>query len=185
MEADGLRIKAQATLVKDASSVQWEELFESLMAENGAALFRLAAGFTNSAADRDDLFQEMVLAIWKSLPKFRGESSARTYLFRVAHNRGIAYLVRRRMFQANEAEQLAVRDPAPGPERQLEAKEQRQRLLDAVRRLPFAYREVITLALEGLNYAEIGEVTGLSEANIGKRLSRAKTVLRELLELRK
>ena len=67
----------------------------------------------------------------------------------------------------------------------MEAKEQRRTLLNAVRRLPFTYRDVITLALEGLSYAEIAEVLGLSEANVGVRLNRAKAALRALLEKRK
>jgi RNA polymerase sigma-70 factor, ECF subfamily len=182
MEADSLPAEGLSAASRDMPKTRLEEFFNHLMAENGPALFRLAGGFTNTAADRDDLFQEIVLAIWQSLPNFRGESSARTYLFRIAHNRGIAHLVSRRMLQTSEAEELLVHDPRPDPERQVEAEEQRQHLLDAVRRLPFLYRDVITLALEGLNYAEIAEILGVSEANVGTRLNRAKSALRELLE---
>ena len=69
--------------------------FDNLIATHGPSLQRLAAAYTNSASDRDDLFQEIVLAIWKSLASFRGESSDRTFIFRIAHNRAMAHLVRR------------------------------------------------------------------------------------------
>lgn len=185
MGADTARTKGLFTLSSDSRHTELEALFHKLMAENGPSLFRLAGGFTNSSADRDDLFQEMALAIWQALPNFRGESSARTYLFRIARNRGITYLVSRPAIQAVEGEEPALADWRPDPERQVQTEERRERLLNAIRRLPFAYRDVITLALEGLSYAEMAEILGLSETNVGARLNRAKAVLKELLEKKK
>jgi RNA polymerase sigma factor (sigma-70 family) len=182
MEADSFAAESVIALTKDTQAAHLEELFDSLIAQNGPALFRLAAGYTNSAADRDDLFQEMVLAIWRSLPQFRGESSARTYLFRIAHNRGIAHRVSRASIQTVDTEDLLVRDPSPDPERQLDAQQQRQTLLNAVRKLPLVYRDVITLALEGLTYVEMAQVLGVSEANVGTRLNRARAALRDALK---
>jgi len=182
MAANGLVAKAHDAVSRDTPRTALEEFFDSLMAGNGPALFRLAGGFTNTPADRDDLFQEIVLAVWQALPSFRGESSPRTYLFRIARNRAIAYLVSRRMPQTIEGEELLVHDPKPDLERQVEAQQQRRNILDAVRRLPFVYRDVITLALEGLSYAEMAEVLGVSEANVGTRLTRARNALRKLLE---
>ncbi len=182
MAADSFVEKAHRAVSRETPRTGLEELFDSLMAQNGPALFRLASGFTNVPADRDDLFQEIVLAVWQALPSFRGESSPRTYIFRIARNRAIAHLVSRRTPQTVEGEELLVHDPKPDPERQVEVKEQQRNILDAVRRLPFVYRDVLTLALEGLNYAEIAEVLGVSEANVGARLTRARSVLRKLLE---
>jgi RNA polymerase sigma-70 factor (ECF subfamily) len=59
--------------------------------------------------------------------------------------------------------------------------QQGQRLLDAVQRLPVSLRQVVTLALEGLSYAEIGDVLGITETNVGARLTRARQRLRQLL----
>jgi RNA polymerase sigma factor (sigma-70 family) len=182
MAADGFLAKAQSAASQDTSRTALEEFFDSLLAENGPALFRLAGGFTNTPADRDDLFQEIVLAIWQALPSFRGESSPRTYLFRIARNRAIAFLVSRRMPQAVDGEELLIRDPAPDPERRVEADQRRRTMLEAVRKLPFVYRDIITLALEGLSYTEMAELLGVSEANVGTRLSRARSELRKLLE---
>jgi RNA polymerase sigma-70 factor (ECF subfamily) len=59
--------------------------------------------------------------------------------------------------------------------------QQGQRLLDAIQRLPVSLRQVVTLALEGLSYAEIGDVLGISETNVGARLTRARPRLRQQL----
>jgi RNA polymerase sigma-70 factor (ECF subfamily) len=59
-----------------------------------------------------------------------------------------------------------------------------KRLLDAVRALPLIYREIVLLTLEGLDYREISEVVGISESNVGARLSRARQHLRKALEQR-
>lgn len=160
-----------------------ERLFDRLLAENGAALTRLAASYTNSAADRDDLVQEIALAIWRALPHFRGECSERTFLFRIAYNRAITHLTGRR--PQTTAEDIEVPDSAPDPEAGLVRDQQRSRLRRAVHSLPLGYRQAVTLMLEGMDYGEIAQVLGISESNVGARLSRARQVLRELMEVAK
>ena len=73
-----------------------DQRFDRLLAANGPAMQRLATAYTNSSTDRDDLFQDIAVALWQALPRFRSECSERTFLFRVAHNRAIDYLRRHR-----------------------------------------------------------------------------------------
>jgi RNA polymerase sigma factor (sigma-70 family) len=165
-----------------------EQHFERILAANGAALSRLAASYTNTLSDRDDLLQEIAFAIWQALPRFRGECSERTFAFRIAHNRGITYLTRARsqasgsISRSIEDEEIEVHDPAPGPESDLTRRQRASELRQAVHRLPVAYRQVIMLTLEGLGYKEISEVLGISESNVGARLNRARQILHDLLE---
>jgi len=165
-----------------------EQEFDRLLAANGPALARLAASYTNTPSDRDDLLQEIALALWQALPAFRGESSARTFLFRIAHNRAIAYLARsqarsRARFPAADVDD--VHDPAPDPESGLAREQTAARLRQAIHRLPLVYRQAIVLALEDMGFAEIAAVLGISESNVGARLTRARQLLRESLEKRK
>jgi RNA polymerase sigma-70 factor (ECF subfamily) len=153
---------------------------EAILDAHGPALGRLAASYARESAERDDLFQEIVVAIWKALPRFRGECSERTFIFRIAHNRGVAHLVRRRP-PAADAEELEVESPDPDPEQTLSRAQQGQRLIDAVQRLPLGYRQVVTLTLEGLAYGEIADVLGITESNVGARLTRARQMLRRWL----
>ena len=159
--------------------------FDRLLAANGPALTRLATSYTNTQADRDDLLQEIAMAIWQAWPRFRSECSERTFLFRIAHNRAIAYLARARSRMQESAEEIEVHDMAPDPEAGLAQEESAERLRLAVHRLPVPYRQVVTLTLEGLAYGEIADVLGLSESNVGVRLTRARQILRELLEKQK
>jgi RNA polymerase sigma-70 factor (ECF subfamily) len=167
---------------RPVNRTQIEEQFDRLLAANGAVLSRLAGSYTDTAGDRDDLLQEIALAIWQALPRFRGECSERTFLFRIAHNRSVASLARRRSRSLERGGELEVKDPAPNPESGLAASQKAEQLRAAIRGLPVAYRQVITLTLEGLGYGEIGQVLGISESNVGARLTRARQMLKEALE---
>jgi RNA polymerase sigma-70 factor (ECF subfamily) len=159
-----------------------EQRFAALMKAEGAALTRLAASYARGSDDRDDLFQDIAVAIWQALPRFRGECLERTFLFRIAHNRGIAHIARRRPHMIESDENLELRDERPDPEQSLSAEQQRQRLLNAVLKLPVGYRQVVTLALEGMSYQEIGDILGITESNAGARLTRARQMLRRSLK---
>ena len=113
-----------------------ERQFDHLLAANGPALTRLAASYTNTSSDRDDLLQEIAIAVWKALPQFRGECSDRTFLFRVAHNRGVAFLLRNRSRTSGVLEEIEVHDPAPDPESGLAQEQRVERLKRAIHRLP-------------------------------------------------
>jgi RNA polymerase sigma-70 factor (ECF subfamily) len=162
----------------------FEKQFHELLSANGSALMRLAASYTNSSSDRDDLFQDIAMGIWKALPRFRDESSIRTFIFRIAQNRTVTYLAKRRPFR-NLDEGFDLPDPRPNPEKGFVRDQQETRLLELIRRLPVEYRQVITLTLEDMTYAEIGEVLGISESNVGVRLNRARQLLRQFVEEQK
>jgi RNA polymerase sigma-70 factor (ECF subfamily) len=159
-----------------------EQRFDALLSAHGPSLVRLAASYARRASEHDDLFQEIAFAIWRALPGFRGECSERTFVFRIAHNRGISYLARRRTPAATDDEDGELPDSGPNPEQALSANQESERLADAVQSLPIAHRQVVTLALEGLSYAEIADVLGISETNVGARLTRARHMLRERLK---
>jgi RNA polymerase sigma factor (sigma-70 family) len=156
---------------------QW---FDEILRTYGPALNRLAASYTRASGEREDLLQEIVFAIWRALPRFRGEASERTFLFRIAHNRALTHLAQRRP-PTIAADEVEVEDAGPDPERAFSAQEEGERLLDAIRQLPIGYAQVITLTLEGMSYAEVADVLGISEANVGARLTRSRDMLRKLL----
>jgi RNA polymerase sigma-70 factor (ECF subfamily) len=161
------------------SAQELEARLTALLAAHGGALSRLAASYVG-AADRDDLLQDITVAIWRALPRFRGECSGRTFVFRIAHNRAIAYITRRRL-PTGGADEVDVEDSRPNPEETLSAEQQGRRLLEAIQRLPVNHRQVVTLMLEGLSYSEIAEVLGISATNVGARLTRARQMLRAQL----
>jgi RNA polymerase sigma-70 factor, ECF subfamily len=102
-------------------------------------------------------------------------------VYRIAHNRAIAYMSRRRLPVADPDASLEIEDVTPDPERTLSREQQARRLLRAIHRLPVTYAQVVTLTLEGFSYDEIADVLGISESNVGARLTRARTMLRKLM----
>ena len=155
--------------------------FDEILREYGAALSRLAASYTRDSGEREDLLQEIAFAIWRALPQFRQESSERTFVFRIAHNRAITYVAQRRPTTIAADDNLELADVRPDPERALSTQQEGARLVEAIRQLPVGYAQVITLTLEGMSYAEVAEVLGISETNVGARLTRSREMLRKLL----
>jgi RNA polymerase sigma factor (sigma-70 family) len=168
--------------VDTISRAAFEERFRTLLDGHAPALARLAASYTRSASDRDDLLQDIAMAVWRALPGFRGDCSERTFLFRIAHNRCLTYLSKHRATVPLDDEGIDREDPAPTTEHQISLEQERHRLVAAVRRLPLIYRQAITLILEGLSYKELAEVLGISESNVGVRLNRARNLLKTFLE---
>jgi RNA polymerase sigma-70 factor (ECF subfamily) len=158
-----------------------ERRFLALLNANLPALGRLAGSYAGSTGEREDLVQDIALALWQALPRFRGESSERTFLFRIAHNHCIDHITRRRPMASLQDLELDPADGSRSIEARLTDQQDSARLQEAVRRLPLIQRQVVVLALEDMDYAEIGAVLGISENNVGVRLNRARASLRKLM----
>lgn len=151
--------------------------FERVWSDYGGALGRVVSAYARPGADHDDLAQEIAFALLGALPRFRGESSEKTFVLRVAHNRGLKHALERQPL----AEPPETADPAPGPDEALERTRQIERLFQAIRQLPLGQREVLALALEELSHDEIATILGITANNVGVRLSRARDTLKTLL----
>jgi RNA polymerase sigma-70 factor (ECF subfamily) len=157
--------------------------FEECLRSHGPALWRVIGTYAPAGAERDDLAQEVLLAVWKALPRFRGESSARTFVLRIAHNRCLsAAWQRARRPTGSDGELIRLRDPRPPVDEELSRQQRTERLLWHVRTLPLGQRQVLTLALEGLSHGEIAEVVGITPENVAVRLGRAREALRRSME---
>jgi RNA polymerase sigma-70 factor (ECF subfamily) len=153
--------------------------YEALLKRYLGPLQRLAYAYTREPSARDDLFQEIALALWTALPLFRGDASERTWLYRVAHNTAIRFTTRRlRRTRYEQPDDGMVEAASPtNPERSAIDSQQRARLWAAVRTLPLPDRRLVMLHLEGLSAAEIESVIGLSAGNVATRLTRLRRKL--------
>lgn len=153
-----------------------DERFKAWMGEHLGMLHRIARAFAGSA-DQHDLLQELMLAVWRAAPAFREDAAASTYIFRVAHNRAMTWRrsEARRRHRHSEYERLRVEDGASHDPLL-------DRLYAAIRQLEALDRSLLVLSLEGQTYAEIAAIHGLSETNIGARLTRARKKLSDLME---
>ena len=122
------------------------------------------------------------MALWKALPNYRGDSSERTFVYRVAHNTAIRFVSSQHRRAAREHVALDIANEPVSlndPERDAIRNQQWQKLWRAVRELPVIDRQVVMLRLEGLSMAEVAEVTGFSEAAVAMRFSRVRRRLTE------
>ncbi|MET3666910.1 RNA polymerase sigma factor [Caulobacter sp. 1776] len=156
-----------------------DEGFAAWLAPHLPMLHRTARAFAERP-DQHDLLQEMTLALWKARPRFRDESTAGTFVHRVAHNAALTWRRgenRRRLRGVTIEAELLTRDAGTDPQGAL-----LERLYAAIRQLPPVDRSLILLSLDGVAYAEIARLHGLSETNVGARLTRIRQRVSSLVE---
>jgi RNA polymerase sigma-70 factor (ECF subfamily) len=160
-----------------ADETRW---YANAVAEFGSALARLAAAYEFDRAQQQDLLQEIHLALWRSFAGFRNQCSLRTWVYRIAHNTAATYVRRQKragvghLVSLEELEDLADESDA---ERSLDESAVLARLAALIQRLKPLDRDVMVLYLEGTSASAIGEVTGLSPANVAQKIHRTKKVL--------
>jgi RNA polymerase sigma-70 factor (ECF subfamily) len=159
-----------------------ETLFELLLNNYGQCLSRIASSYEASPQGRQDLLQEIHLAIWTALRRFRGDCSWRTFVYRIAHNRCLTHIWRRKRLP-NQLDETVSEVPADQVdiESATVRKVDHERLIEAIRELPLLYRQVMILVMEDLPRDEIGAVLGISENNVAVRVNRGTKMLRERL----
>lgn len=155
---------------------------EQIIADYGSGLARVAASYEADRVLREDLVQEILIAIHRALPSLADPDSLAPFIFRIAHNRGVTHVARQ--VGARRIEQGMQPDVSlpETPEEKLLADERSNRVTAAVRRLPLPYRQVMTLLLEELTYAEIAEALDISLSNVGVRVNRAKAQMKAMLD---
>ena len=154
---------------------------EGIIAAYGSGLARVAASYEADRALQEDLLQEILLAIHRALPSLKDEERLAPFVFRIAHNRSVTHVMQQAARRTRDAPD-PPEEEVETPEQMLLADERSRRVADAVRRLPLPYRQVMTLLLEELSYAEIAEALGLSLSNVGVRVNRAKALLKAQLD---
>ncbi len=156
-----------------------ERQFRQLLGEHQGLLIKVVRSFADYRADQDDLFQEIVLQVWLSLPSFRKEAKPTTWLYRVALNTALAW---KRGETKRRGRQSPLSLAHPTAQAAMPADEARdgdlvEQLYTAIRALPLVKRALVVLYLDGFTYREIAEVVGVSESNVGVSLNRIKREL--------
>lgn len=152
------------------------DLYEQAAAEYGAALARLARGYEGDPDKRRDLLQEIHIALWRSFEGFDGLCSLRTWVYRVAHNTATSHVIRQRRARPQMMVGLEEVDALP-IEPETDRKVALNQLTELIHRLKPLDRQVILAWLDGMEAAEIGELTGLSSRNVATKVHRIKGVL--------
>jgi len=155
-----------------------ETTFKEWLNEHAGLIFRVVRAYGDSTEDRDDLFQEICLQLWLSIPRFEGKSKVSTWIYRVALNTAITRN-RNEKTRRRHSKQFMEFRQQQGDAGQ--ASEIIERLYDAVHKLPRVDASVVLMHFDGLAYSEMAEILGISESNVGVKLNRAKKQLALLM----
>lgn len=156
-----------------------EEALARLYERYAGLLFNYLLALVDDRQTAEDLLQEVFLAVWQGARRFRGRSTVRTWVYRIAHHRAIDHLRRRRpQVSVDEVTLVADHDP--------EAMVEQSRRAEAVRRalatLSPTHRAVVELTfVHGLSYREIADVLGCPPGTVKSRMSHALRYLKAAL----
>jgi RNA polymerase sigma factor (sigma-70 family) len=124
--------------------------------------------------------QEIVYQLWRAFPSYRREAAAITWIYRIALNTAISALRKRSRRPAHVSLEAVAEVPAPDAPATGDGR--LELLSRAMRSLGAVERALLMCYLDGLTYSQIGDVLGISETNVGARLSRTRAKLQELVE---
>jgi RNA polymerase sigma-70 factor (ECF subfamily) len=165
------------TAVLQAPELQ--EAFIRLMNEHRGILHKVCRLYCFTEIDRQDLFQEIVIQLWRSFPSFRGEAKFSTWLYRIALNTAISDL-------RKQQRRITPTDPDLLPtelqdiQYNGEKEEQLQVLYNAINRLTEVEKALTMLYLEDKSYQEMEEILGISQNNLRVKMNRIKEKLRKM-----
>lgn len=157
-----------------------EKEFLALVANHKGILHKVGRMYMDTAEDREDLHQEIIIQLWKSYGNFKGESEFSSWMYRVAVNTAITYFKKEKRRSDTFAYEI-VNEPVSEP---YDAKKEEQLALfyKAVQQLTAVEKAVILYFMEGLSHKEIGSQLGITEVNARVKLNRTKEKLQEIIK---
>lgn len=156
-----------------------QERFQTLVDEHRKIVYKICAAYCRNVGDREDLAQEIVIALWRALDSFDGRVLFSTWMYRVALNVAISFYRRderrTRPLAAIDDTVIAIREP---DERE---PEDVLLLYQFIEGLDELNKALVLLYLDGHSYREISDVLGITETNVATKLSRLKTSMKHQL----
>lgn len=167
--------------------------FEALMEKHMGIIYNIALRMTANQDDAEDMTQEIMIKIFRSLGSFKGNSKFSTWIYRVAVNTCLDELKKKKNkkhlsldaeISGDDGEnQIEIKDDSPSPEKLAEQNELRDLVAAAVKLLSDEHRAVIVLRdIRGMSYSEIAGILGCSDGTVKSRISRARAQLKMILE---
>jgi len=154
-----------------------EEEFLKLVGQHQGIIHKICKLYRDQKEDREDLFQEIVFQLWKSVDGFDGRSKFSTWMYKVALSTAIAVYRKRAPVIVFTDELPEHADASPG------INDHSDRLLEVLKTLDDADKALIVLYLEDLSYREIAEISGISENYVGVKLNRIKSKIQKTIKV--
>lgn len=156
--------------------------FLQIITDNQGIIHKVCSIYCDVEEDRRDLFQEIIVQLWKSYPSFRNESKVSTWMYRVALNTAITSFKKDKRQPDKSGisyENLQLAEEMYDTR----TEEQIKMLNTAVARLTGIEKSIILLFLEDKKYEEIAEITGITQNYVRVKMNRIKKKLKLLMNL--
>ncbi|WP_421830313.1 RNA polymerase sigma factor [Larkinella sp.] len=157
-----------------------EKEFVSLLNRHPGILYKVCSLYCKDRDDRNDLFQEIVLQLWKAYPTFKNESAVTTWMYRIALNTAISNF-RKKSGKPQPVSFTEVAFQVPDLKEET-AHEEISLLYASIDQLSPVEKAVISLYLDDRSYDEMAMILGISKSNVGVKLNRIKTKLEKLIK---
>lgn len=152
--------------------------FEIKLKDYKLLIYKVCRMYVNTYDDIQDLYQDIIIQLWKSYPKFRGESKFSTWLYRIAINTALTnFRKNQRNIKVTDVEQLESMQISY-EEDIGEKEEQHQQMYLAIKQLNDIEKSIVMLYLEDKSYDEMEEILGISNGNLRVKMNRIKDKLR-------
>lgn len=154
-----------------------EALFKEIFKANSKKIYHLCYGYTGDEDAANDLMQETFMKVWQNLDKFRNQAMISTWIYRIAVNTCLSWL---RVEKRQAKDELTDNIIETRGEEISEKNEQVALLYKCIAQLEETERIIISMVLDELPYAEIAEISGVSEGNLRVKIHRIKHKLTEI-----
>lgn len=157
------------------TDLEQQHIFNLWLDGHKGLIFKIVRGFGYTHMDQQDLFQEITIQVWRSVPTFRHESSVTTWIYRIALNTAIRWTSKekkRRDLNGNMENLPEILSSHTMP-----PDERLNWLYKAIHQLNEIDRSLILLQLDGFSYKEMATILGISESNVGVKINRIKQQL--------
>ena len=159
-----------------------EKQFEKLIKSNELLILKVCSVYAYSIADRQDLFQEIVIQLWKAYPRFKGDSKFSTWMYRVAINTAISGLRKEKHFIISYEPTTLSGNLADHNSNEAE-EERLLQLYSAIEKLTQIEKAIVMLYMEDRSYDEMEEILGINQGNLRVKMNRIKEKLRQLTKV--
>ena len=158
-----------------------QDIYLSVIHEYRDKIIRLCLAYLDDRSYIDDIFQDVLLAVWTGLGKFRNESGYGTWIYRITVNTIFLFNKSERKRKLPLSSEISTAYSISDFEIKIQKEENLKILYEAISNLTEIDRILIALYLEKLSYEEIGTVLGISTNLVGVKLNRVKEKIRKQL----
>jgi len=162
-------------MISGVTEKDHKQVFETWLQQHKGLVFKVVRAYASGAMEEDDLFQEITIQIWKSIPAFRNHSAVTTWIYRISLNTAIKWIRQSHRHSTESLDNVhqLLQATHHVPDERLNW------LYEQIRNLDEIDRSVTLLMLDSYSYKEISNILGISESNVGVKINRIKKQLIE------